>query len=700
MPLRQGSSRAVISANIAELIKAGHDPKQAEAIAYREAGEPRAKDMAPNDWRGLIRGLVKFFAEEAREPEHAEDAKLDKADVRYSPAKDEDRCRNCVHFEVPSRCEIVAGDIDPDYWCERFEAKRAEDAQLPDGKLSDRTREDIGREGSEHRDSMPESAFLEPGSRKYPVKEKRAGAWHYDRKLLLAAAREARMHGHEDLAKRADAIREREFAGAQDGLALDRSSARSYDRDGRLHVATSNISKATINEYLGHEIPDYEQLGLDPGKRYRLLRDPKELEKAAASFNNIPLLSRHVPVTADSHPSELVIGALGTDAEFKAPYLRNSLVVWRRDGIDDIESEVKKELSSAYRYRADMTPGTFEGEPYDGRMTDLVGNHVALVRTGRAGPDVVVGDAAIHPLNEVFTMATQVLTRKAAVTQGALMACLRPKLAQDAKIDLAPLLSGVTAKNFKDKKGAIAAGIRDLTKGKLAQDADINDVAQMLDALEDLQVAEGADTDPNSGLPMGAEEIRKAMDADKPLQAKLKEFLRGKISPEDMAKIDEMIGEIGAEDETDEERKAREEEERKKAMAGDTPPDFKGMPKVDGEPLVTKAAMDQAIAAGVKAATDATIAAQRAIRDAENDVRPWVGNLAMAHDSAAGVYRTALGALGVKVDGVPDAALPHILKAQPKPGARTTEPAPLAMDAAADKDLQTWLPHALKIGNQ
>jgi len=41
MPLAQGSSREVISRNIAELIRAGHKPDQAAAVAYREAGETR-----------------------------------------------------------------------------------------------------------------------------------------------------------------------------------------------------------------------------------------------------------------------------------------------------------------------------------------------------------------------------------------------------------------------------------------------------------------------------------------------------------------------------------------------------------------------------------------------------------------------------------------------------------------------------------
>lgn len=42
MPLEKGSSQSVISANIAELVRAGHPQKQAEAIAYREAGKDEA----------------------------------------------------------------------------------------------------------------------------------------------------------------------------------------------------------------------------------------------------------------------------------------------------------------------------------------------------------------------------------------------------------------------------------------------------------------------------------------------------------------------------------------------------------------------------------------------------------------------------------------------------------------------------------
>ncbi len=178
------------------------------------------------------------------------------------------------------------------------------------------------------------------------------------------------------------------------GLAFDYASARTYDAEQRLHVNPTNISKANICPYRGEEIPGAEDMGLDPHRVYQLLRDPDELARAAPTFNRLPLLSEHVPVSAEDHRPDLVIGAAGSDASFAAPYLQNSLVIWAKQAIDEIEREEKKELSCAYRYRADMTPGIYQGTHYDGRMTDIVGNHIALVSEGRAGDDVMVADGA------------------------------------------------------------------------------------------------------------------------------------------------------------------------------------------------------------------------------------------------------------------------------------------------------------------
>lgn len=86
MPMLQGSSQKTVSANIAELIKAGHKPDQAEAIAYRQAGKDSstASDMSPDDWAGLVAGLMKSIAEEKSEQaaDSAIRLALDEASVR------------------------------------------------------------------------------------------------------------------------------------------------------------------------------------------------------------------------------------------------------------------------------------------------------------------------------------------------------------------------------------------------------------------------------------------------------------------------------------------------------------------------------------------------------------------------------------------------------------------------------------------
>lgn len=176
-------------------------------------------------------------------------------------------------------------------------------------------------------------------------------------------------------------------------LALDRS-LRTFDRDGRLHVESCNISKANVCPYLGREIPNCAELGLDPNRIYQLYRDPAELFAAADSFRNLPLLIEHVPISAEAPQRALWCGTIGSDVRFEAPYLKSSVSVWTAEAIRLIETRGKEELSSSYHYVADMTPGISpDGVHFDGSMRNLQANHVALVFRGRAGSDVVVADA-------------------------------------------------------------------------------------------------------------------------------------------------------------------------------------------------------------------------------------------------------------------------------------------------------------------
>lgn len=178
--------------------------------------------------------------------------------------------------------------------------------------------------------------------------------------------------------------------------AFDKQSARSFDADGRMRVRNCVISVAEVNPYYGKEIPKAAELGLSPTAVYDLYRDPDALALAADSFNGLPLMIRHVAQTADDPRKHDQAGSV-YNARYEDGKLRADLLVSDAKAIELIESGQLADLSSSYRYRADMTPVEVEGRKAHGSMRDIQGNHVALVEDGRATGAHVADSALSSP---------------------------------------------------------------------------------------------------------------------------------------------------------------------------------------------------------------------------------------------------------------------------------------------------------------
>lgn len=298
-------------------------------------------------------------------------------------------------------------------------------------------------------------------------------------------------------------------------LAFDRS-ARRIDADGRMHVDASRISKANISPYYGQEIPGFEALGLNPQQVYRLYRDPVELERAADTFARLPILSKHVPVNVTEPQKDLIVGAIGSAVKFDAPYLVADICVWDAPAIAGIETDTVRELSCSYRYVAVMEPGEIDGQPYDGRMTEIIGNHLALVTIGRAGADVLVSD---H--NPFVKDGTAMKKTKLGLALIAALGLASPVLAADSALPL--LLGEADAKSFK----------KDDIKAKLmALDAslDSNKLDAVLDAILDVEQEPTAQITPEAA-------------ADESPADKLRALLAGKV---DDATIEAACALMGA----------------------------------------------------------------------------------------------------------------------------------------------------------
>lgn len=411
------------------------------------------------------------------------------------------------------------------------------------------------------------------------------------------------------------------------------ATARTYDKNGWLHISRSHITKASINPYYGREIPKGETLGLEPDRIYQMLRDPEELRRGAPTFARIPILNKHIVLSdfnsmEEKEKKKYIVGTVGSDVEFLAPYLDADTSVWDADSIAGIESELQREFSCCYRYVPIMATGIYEGQKYDGIMTQIEANHLALVESGRAGNDVLAADTRLE--NDPMKRSKLGNSLIVALTTAF------PTLAADK---LEPTLATARRKTFDKKKAGDAI---------LAMDAELDRkcVDFVMDALVDVDDPEPTKKD--NEKPEGAKDA--ACDCEMP----------GGTHAKDCASMKAMH----SEDDDDEEM------ERKKAAKDKTAKDKKAK-DAENEPM-TKKAMDSALEAQRVRYLEAD--------QAKRDVRVIVGDV-VAMDSAGEIYGFALDQMGIEHKGISDV---NALKALYKLGTnqRETASAPvLAMDS-------------------
>ena len=112
--------------------------------------------------------------------------------------------------------------------------------------------------------------------------------------------------------------------------------------------------------------------------------------ESLASFAGKAITLEHPPVLLDSaNTKDYQIGFSGTEVVYDDGFVRAVMTITDKDAIERIMKGDAKEVSAGYRVSYNPTPGvTDSGENYDGIQTGISGNHIAVVRRGRAGPQV------------------------------------------------------------------------------------------------------------------------------------------------------------------------------------------------------------------------------------------------------------------------------------------------------------------------
>lgn len=340
MPLVKGGTPEIISQNIAELLRAGHSPAQAAAIAYKvSSGEDSAAGILYRAGDSVLL-LLRAAASE--------------------------------HF--PLHWGLPGGKIE--------EGETSEQAAIRE------TQEEIGQ--------TPTDALCvldyDGGFTTYTLNVAEPFAPVLDAEHLgyvwapLAALPQPLHPGVAATLAALPAL----------GVGMD---AREYDTNGWFEIKNNPISKAGIFPYSGRQLG---LTGADADRIFQVLRPPEELAdpECIESFKLLPWIDDHVmlgPVAQEmtdrAVPAEKkgVGGVIGECVFFKDGVLYGNIKAFSST-LAALISAGKRELSAGYRCIYDVTAGVWNGLRYDAIQRKIRGNHLALVTEGRMGPDVAVMD--------------------------------------------------------------------------------------------------------------------------------------------------------------------------------------------------------------------------------------------------------------------------------------------------------------------
>ncbi len=175
-------------------------------------------------------------------------------------------------------------------------------------------------------------------------------------------------------------------------------SKRRVSDEGFLIVEDSPFAKTGVLEYNHLELSISgvpAGVTLDPAKPIRVFRDGGQLfdEKTLKSFRSKPITLQHPENFVDSGSfRDTAVGFTKDDVVRDGDFMKGSLVIMDKGAIIKINSGIE-ELSLGYTANIDYAPGvTKDNITFDAVMSNIRGNHIAIVSRGRCGTDCKIAD--------------------------------------------------------------------------------------------------------------------------------------------------------------------------------------------------------------------------------------------------------------------------------------------------------------------
>jgi hypothetical protein len=249
--------------------------------------------------------------------------------------------------------------------------------------------------------------------------------------------------------------------------------------------------------------------------------------ESLASFAGKAITMEHPPVLLDSENTKNhSIGFTGTEVVYDNGFVRAVMTITDQEVIEKVMRGDVREVSAGYRVAYDPTPGvTDSGEHYDGIQKEISGNHVAIVRRGRGGPEVKLHldrqdgvDPTLFPITETQIMTAKVVFDGAEFEVSESVALAITKEREDANMSYKDMKMKYDKlmKEAEDMKAKMADMEHGMKEKEDSLEGRSDALAEQVDSLKaELEEAQRVDVDGLVAARVAlVEKARIALDAD------------------------------------------------------------------------------------------------------------------------------------------------------------------------------------------
>lgn len=174
--------------------------------------------------------------------------------------------------------------------------------------------------------------------------------------------------------------------------------------EGYLVCKNVPIGRTGWMDYYGQELPS--AFNEPTGKVCKVYRSPEELfnEATIASFEGKPVTNTHPTANLDINTAPMTERGHAQNVRREGDFLMADLHIKDAGLVSEVQNELKREVSSGY----DCSWHKVGDGKYEQR--EIIGNHVAVVQNGRAGPRVAIHDS--KPKQEPERRKSMKITQK------------------------------------------------------------------------------------------------------------------------------------------------------------------------------------------------------------------------------------------------------------------------------------------------